>query len=74
MASVRVPYDPEEAADDWAMFVEGRLAVEDLAEKELLGWEPKVSLEEGLRMTIDWYVKTHRRRGYVDEKLLMERA
>jgi len=23
--------------------------------KELLGWEPKVALEEGLKMTIDWY-------------------
>jgi len=41
--------------------------------KELLGWEPKVSLEEGLYKTIDWYVKTHKRRGYIDEKLLLER-
>lgn len=41
--------------------------------KELLGWEPKVSLEEGLRKTIEWYVSTHKPRGYVDEKLLMER-
>lgn len=42
--------------------------------KELLGWEPKVSLEEGLKRTIDWYVKTHARKGYVDERLLMERV
>lgn len=40
--------------------------------KELLGWEPKVSFEEGLRRTAEWYVKTHVRRGFVDEKLLME--
>lgn len=42
--------------------------------KRLLNWEPKVSLEEGLRRTIDWYVRTHERRGYVDERLLMERV
>jgi len=41
--------------------------------KKLLGWEPQVSLEEGLRKTIEWYVKTHKKRGYIDERLLMER-
>lgn len=42
--------------------------------KKLLGWEPKVSLEEGLRRTIEWYVKTHTKKGVVDERLLMECA
>lgn len=42
--------------------------------KELLGWEPKVSLEEGIRRTVEWYVKTHVRKGFVDERLLMERS
>ena len=42
--------------------------------RELLGWEPRFTLEEGLRRTIEWYVKTHKRRGYVDEKLLLERS
>ena len=32
-AYIRIPYDPEEAAEDWIALVEGRLAVEDLAEK-----------------------------------------
>lgn len=41
--------------------------------KKLLGWEPKVSLEQGLRKTIQWYVDTHKPKGYVDEKVLMER-
>lgn len=41
--------------------------------RELLGWQPKLSLEEGLRRTIKWYVNTHQPRGYVDEKVLMER-
>ena len=42
--------------------------------KRLLGWEPRFTLQEGLRRTIDWYVKTHERKGYVDERLLMERT
>jgi len=41
--------------------------------KKLLSWEPRVSLEEGLKKTISWYVNTHALKGYVDEKLLMER-
>ncbi len=42
--------------------------------RELLGWEPKVNLEEGLRRTINWYTSAHVRKGYVDEKVLMERS
>ena len=41
--------------------------------RRMIGYEPKVTLEEGLRRTIEWYVKTHERKGYVDEKVLMER-
>jgi len=40
--------------------------------RELLGWEPRFSLREGLRITTDWYVKTHKPHGYVDERLLTE--
>ena len=42
--------------------------------KELLGWTPRFTFEEGLRKTIEWYEKTHIRKGYVDEKLLIEHA
>ncbi len=41
--------------------------------RTLLGWEPRVILEEGMRGTIDWYVKTHKPNGGVVEKLLYER-
>jgi len=41
--------------------------------RQLLGWEPKVALEDGLSRTIKWYVRTHPRRGHVEERLLMER-
>jgi dTDP-glucose 4,6-dehydratase len=29
--------------------------------KELLGWKPKVSLDEGLRKTVDWFSKFQNR-------------
>ena len=32
-----------------------RLLAANAAAREVLGWEPAVSLEEGLRSTIDWY-------------------
>jgi nucleoside-diphosphate-sugar epimerase len=41
--------------------------------RERLGWTPKVSLKEGLERTIKWYSTTHPRKGFVDEKRLMER-
>ncbi len=37
-----------------------RVADNSLA-KKLLGWEPKVTFREGLRLTIDWYFKTKER-------------
>lgn len=42
--------------------------------KEILGWQPKYSLEEGLRKTIDWYFSTHKRTGKVEERKLLERT
>ncbi|MDE1865676.1 MAG: NAD-dependent epimerase/dehydratase family protein [Candidatus Micrarchaeota archaeon] len=39
----------------------------------LLGWEPKVGLKEGLQKTIGWYTSTHKRKGRINEKILLER-
>ena len=40
--------------------------------KEILGWEPKISIKEGLKQTIDWYVKTHQPTGKISETKLLE--
>ena len=34
-----------------------RLLVDNKRAREMLGWEPKISLEEGLKRTVDWYLK-----------------
>jgi len=31
-----------------------------------------LTVEDGLKRTIEWYTSTHTRKGYVDERLLME--
>lgn len=47
-------------------------ALDNSRAKELLRWQPKYTLEEGLKKTIDWYVQHHKIEGYVDEKILLE--
>lgn len=47
-------------------------ALDNSRAKEILGWEPKFSLEEGLRRTIDWYAAHHKRTGKINQELLME--
>jgi len=41
--------------------------------KELLGWQPRFTLEEGLKRTIEWYVNTHKDRTGFKKELLLER-
>jgi len=40
--------------------------------KELLGWEPKFSLKEGLEKTVKWYIEHHKITGKVNQSLLFE--
>jgi nucleoside-diphosphate-sugar epimerase len=47
-------------------------ALDNTRAKELLGWEPKFSLEEGLRRTIEWY--KNKRVHWKGEELLLERT
>jgi nucleoside-diphosphate-sugar epimerase len=49
-------------------------ALDNTRAKELLKWEPKFSLEDGLRQTIDWYTREHGERWSRKKGLLMERT
>jgi len=44
--------------------------------RELLGWVPIYDLDQGLRITIDWYMRerSHMITGVVNERVLFERA
>jgi nucleoside-diphosphate-sugar epimerase len=47
-------------------------ALDNTRAKDLLGWEPKFSLEEGLRKTIEWYKNKHV--DWKAKELLLERT
>jgi len=47
-------------------------ALDNTRANKLLGWHPRFSLEEGLRMTIEWY-QTSNSIGRPDKDLLLER-
>jgi nucleoside-diphosphate-sugar epimerase len=38
----------------------------------LLGWKPKYTLEQGIRLTIDWYSSIHKKQGIINESILLE--
>lgn len=47
-------------------------ALDNTRAKDMLGWEPKFSLEEGLRRTIEWYKNKHG--DWKDKRILLERS
>jgi len=48
-------------------------ALDNSRANELLGWQPRFSLKEGLGKTIDWYLKIHKVTGKVNQKILVDR-
>ena len=47
-------------------------ALDNSSAKKLIGWEPRFTLKEGLKNTIEWYTKNHKQQGKVDETVLLE--
>ena len=47
-------------------------ALDNSAAKKLIGWEPRFTLKDGLKNTIEWYVQNHKHEGKVDESILLE--
>ena len=48
-------------------------ALDNSRAEKLLGWKPRYTLEEGLKQTIEWYIKKHKKEGYVNTEFLLER-
>ena len=49
-------------------------ALDNSVAKELLGWEPRFSLKEGLEKTIKWYIDNNKVEGKVNDSLLLEHS
>ncbi len=47
-------------------------ALDNSRAKQLLGWKPSYSFEEGLKETIDWYKQIHIPSEELDQEILME--
>lgn len=47
-------------------------ALDNSRAQEMIGWTPRFSLEDGLKKTIDWYVKHHKTHGKVNDTVLLE--
>jgi nucleoside-diphosphate-sugar epimerase len=47
-------------------------ALDNSRAKELLGWSPKFTLEEGLKKTIEWYALTHEIEGKIGSEKLFD--
>jgi len=47
-------------------------ALDNSRAKELIGWEPKITLKEGLKKTIEWYTKYHKTSGSVEKNILVD--
>jgi len=49
-------------------------ALDNTRARELLGWEPRFSLEQGLRRTVDWYKQTRKNINQIAKDLLLGRV
>jgi UDP-glucose 4-epimerase len=49
-------------------------ALDNTRARELLGWRPRFSLEQGLKKTIEWYKQSSKYRNRAAKELLLERV
>ena len=49
-------------------------ALDNSKAKQLLGWEPKFTLKDGLAKTVEWYLNTHKSTGKFKDDLLLEHS
>ena len=47
-------------------------ALDNSSAKKLIGWEPRFTLKDGLKNTIEWYLQNHKQEGKVDDTILLE--
>jgi nucleoside-diphosphate-sugar epimerase len=47
-------------------------ALDNSRAREMIGWIPRFTLEEGLRRTVEWYTKTHKYDGTINQRILLE--
>ena len=49
-------------------------ALDNSAAKNMIGWEPRFTLKEGLKKTIEWYTKHHIREGKINHRIFLEHS
>jgi nucleoside-diphosphate-sugar epimerase len=47
-------------------------ALDNSRAREMIGWQPRFTLEEGLQRTIEWYLSAHKIQGKVSTDMLLE--
>ena len=70
-----IGWEPEKIQFETSMPV-GPLsrALDNTRAKELLGWEPKFTLKQGLMKTIEWYLSSQRSKNEEKINILLERS
>ena len=49
-------------------------ALENSRAYELLGWKPRFTLENGLKTTVDWFMREYGYTGKMDSEVLLEHS
>ena len=64
----KINFEPSMPVGPWSRALDNKRA------KELLGWKPRFSLEQGLKKTIEWYKQSSKNNNRIAKELLLERV